>query len=58
MSCLIVDDIDPIEEVIDSLVTDFLVVTNTDNTEAAKYYIERSQMDVDKAITMYYEEML
>lgn len=52
------DDIDPIEEVIDSLVTDFLVVTNTDNIEAAKYYIERSQMDVDKAITMYYEEML
>lgn len=52
------DCIDPIEEVIDSLVTDFLVVTATDNIEAAKYYIERSQMDVDKAITMYFEEML
>lgn len=51
------DSVDPVDEVLDSLVTDFLAVTATDNIEAAKYYIERSQMDVDKAITMYFEEM-
>lgn len=50
-------DIDPVSQVMSSLVQDFLAVTSTTDVEAAKRYIEKAQMDVNHAIVMYYEAL-
>lgn len=50
-------DIDPVSQVMSSLIQDFLAVTSTSNVEDAKRYIEKAQMDLDHAIVMYYENL-
>ncbi len=51
------EDDNSVQLVTSHLVADFLAVTNTDNVQMAKMYLERAAMNIDRAILLYYEQL-
>ncbi|XP_061186073.1 uncharacterized protein LOC133194115 [Saccostrea echinata] len=48
---------DDVEKVMTSLIAEFVEVTSCDNSETARYYIEKCKMNIDQAIVCYYDDM-
>ncbi|XP_062594086.1 uncharacterized protein LOC134255571, partial [Saccostrea cucullata] len=48
---------DDVEKVMTSLIAEFVEVTSCDNSETARYYIDKCQMNIDQAIVCYYDDM-
>lgn len=46
-----------VEAVMSALISEFMEVTGSDNSETARYYIEKCQMNIDQAIVCYYDDM-
>lgn len=40
-----------------ALISEFMEVTGSDNSETARYYIDKCQMNIDQAIVCYYDDM-
>ncbi|XP_071102685.1 uncharacterized protein [Haliotis cracherodii] len=49
---------DTVEMVMGSLISDFLEVTKIDNVQKARDYLQKSGMNLDQALLLYYEEEL
>ncbi|KAK3109173.1 hypothetical protein FSP39_024638 [Pinctada imbricata] len=48
---------DAVDQVTSMLISNFLDITDCDNTEIAKYYLEKNEMDVERALVDYYDNM-
>ncbi|KAK3591964.1 hypothetical protein CHS0354_031472 [Potamilus streckersoni] len=55
-SMLPFEDEDPVELVFNQSVAEFLSVTNTTDSEVAKHYLQKTEMNLDLAIVAYYED--
>lgn len=51
------DDDEDVEAVMSALISEFMEVTGSDNSETARHYIEKCQMNIDQAIVCYYDDM-
>lgn len=51
------DNDEDVEAVMSALISEFMEVTGSDNSETARYYIEKCQMNIDQAIVCYYDDM-
>lgn len=47
----------PEEQVLNLCIAEFLAVTDTDDSTLAKYFVQKANMDVNHAISLYYEEI-
>ncbi|XP_052810579.1 uncharacterized protein LOC128238565 isoform X1 [Mya arenaria] len=45
-----------VSQALDMCIIEFLAVTQTDDSNRARYYVQRAEMDVNRAISLYYEE--
>ncbi|KAH3699455.1 hypothetical protein DPMN_074411 [Dreissena polymorpha] len=45
------------QQVLDLCIHEFMNVTNMEDSNRARYFVQRADMDVNKAISLYYEEM-
>lgn len=48
---------DAVNQVTDMLISNFLDITSCDNNEIAKFYLEKNEMDIEKALVDYYDNM-
>ena len=46
-----------VEAVMRALIGEFQEVTSCDNSETARYYIDKCQMNINQAIVCYYEDL-
>ncbi|KAL4222467.1 hypothetical protein ACF0H5_018507 [Mactra antiquata] len=46
-----------VQKVLDSCIMEFLAVTDVNDSKLARYYIQKANMDVNQAISYYYEDM-
>lgn len=51
------EQVNEVQQVLDFCIVEFLKVTDTDDSKLARYYVQKSKMDVNKAILMYYEDI-
>lgn len=51
------DNDEDVEAVMSALISEFMEVTGSDNSETARYYIDKCQMNIDQAIVCYYDDM-
>lgn len=46
-----------IQKVLDLCIVEFLAVTDTKDSKLARYYVQKAKMDVNQAISFYYEDI-
>ena len=46
-----------VQKVLNCCIADFMAVTDTEDSKLARYYVQKANMDVNQAISLYYEDI-